>query len=202
MGIWLSQLMLLPTKWLYGRSMGIHSFAAASWKKFQICSTFTFSGLLVWKKLRVKLDHIWEGTTEMRARETKRKYICKRSQPIQGLRNGMAPPLPLSILACVALLVNLVLSLLFRDCEWSLLSAKNKRLGELHAPHKTRRTHDSQGAPKIELKNIFRCIPRVPCPWVSRGACISPAHLFLADVRDYSQFIFTAKVDLGRLFSS
>lgn len=125
MGIWLSQLMSLPTKWRHERSKGIHSFVVVSWKKCQICSTSTFSWPLVWKKLRVELNHI-----------------------------------------CVALLVNSVLSLLFFtvDCELSLLSAKKKSSGELHAPRKTRRTRDSRRAPNIRLKNIYRCVLRVPCP--------------------------------------
>jgi len=94
--------------------------------------------------------------------------------------------------ACVALLVNLGLSLLFFtvDCELSLLSAKNKSSGELHAPCKTRRTRDSRGAPNIRLKIFIgaSCVFRVLR--VSRGACISPALLFLAAVGDYAQFIF------------
>ena len=97
------------------------------------------------------------GGNQMSARETRQKYIQEWKGSSFAFHYSPA---------CVALLVNLVLSLLFFtvDCELSLLSAKNKCSGELHAPRKTRRTRDSRRAPNIRLKNIYRCVLRVLCP--------------------------------------
>ena len=132
----------------------------------------------------------------MSARETRQKYIQEWKGSSFAFHYSPA---------CVALLVNLVLSLLFFtvDCELSLLSAKNKCSGELHAPRKTRRTRDSRRAPNIRLKNIYRCVLRVLCPsGLVRSVYFTRSLIFSRCWRLRAVYFLPAKVDLVRLFSS
>lgn len=53
------------------------------------------------------------------------------------------------------------LGTLLVDNEYSPISAKNKRGGDIHAWHETRRTRDTRGAPKIRFFGAPPA-PRVP----------------------------------------
>ena len=189
MGIWLSQLILLPTKWWHERSKGIHSFVVVSWKKCQICATSTFSWPLVWKKLRVELNHIWKGTKWAQGKQDENTSASEASPSRDWGMEGLL--LCLSLFpACVTLLVNLVSSLLFFtvDCLYYRLKIRARANYTRCARPGGLATHG--GHPILDWKIFIgaSCVFRVLR--ISRGTCVSPALLFLANVGDYVHFIF------------